>query len=146
MPRVSDLLNGRQHTVWSIEPQDSVYDAIKLMDEKGIGALAVVREQSLVGIISERDYARKVILKNRNSKDTQVKDIMTRQVYYTFPEQPVEECLAVMDSHHIRHLPVLQDHKLIGMITMGDVARTIIAEQNYKIGQLEHTISWEESY
>ena len=86
------------------------------MDEKGVGALVVIDEDALAGIISERDYARKVILKGRQSKETKVKEIMTRQVYHTFPEQDVEACLAVMTKHHIRHLPVISDNTVIGMI------------------------------
>ena len=116
------------------------------MDEKGAGALAVISQDSLVGIISERDYARKVILKGRQSKETRVKEIMTRQVYHTFPEQDVEDCLAVMTKHHIRHLPVISNNKVIGMISMGDVVKDILVEQKQEIEHLEHYISWEESF
>ena len=116
------------------------------MDDKGVGALAVVQNDGLVGIISERDYARKVILKDRSSKETKVKEIMSTRVFHTFPEQKIEECMAVMTEHHIRHLPVIKDNKLVGMISLGDVVKEIISEQQFKIEQLEHTISWEESY
>ena len=146
MTTVEKLLEARKNEVWHIVPEASVYDAIKLMDEKSIGALAVVLDDELIGIISERDYARKVILKDRNSKDTKVKDIMTTRVFHTFPQQKIEECMAVMSEHHIRHLPVMENNKLVAMISIGDVVTEIISDQQFKIEQLEHTISWEESY
>jgi CBS domain-containing protein len=123
-----------------------VYDAIKMMEDKEIGALAVLSGGDMIGIISERDYARKVILKNRSSKQTKVKEIMTKQVYYTFPEQDIEECLAIMTRRHIRHLPVMDNGEIVGMISIGDVVKEIISEQRFMIEQLEHTISWEEAY
>ncbi len=146
MTNVGKLLEEKGSAVWHVTPDDTVFDAIKLMDEKGIGALAVLVDGTLAGIISERDYARKVILKGRSSKKTRVKDIMTRHIFYTFPEQDVEECLVVMSEHHIRHLPVMQNDKIIGMISLGDVVKDIIKEQKDKIAHLEHYITWEESY
>jgi CBS domain-containing protein len=146
MKKVEKLLTNKGYDIWHISPEDSVYSAIKMMEEKGIGALAVLLNGAMIGIISERDYARKVILKNRSSKETTVKEIMTRQVYYTFPEQDIEECLAIMTKYHIRHLPVLQNGHVVGMISTGDVVKEIISEQKFKIEHLEHTISWEESY
>lgn len=144
MSLVNQLLDGRE--LWSVSPDDTVYDAIKLMDEKGIGALTVIHQDKLVGIISERDYARKVILKDRSSKNTLVKDIMTKRVLYTHPSQKTNECLAVMNHHRIRHLPVKDKDKLIGIISMGDVVRDIIDDQQLKIKELEHYVSWEENY
>ena len=146
MKKVEKLLANKGHDVWQISPEDSVYNAIQLMEEKEIGALVVILNNTLIGIISERDYARKVILKSRSSKETRVKEIMTRQVYYTFPDQDIEECLAIMTRYHVRHLPVLQDGKIAGMISIGDVVREIISEQQFMIEQLEHTIAWEEAY
>jgi CBS domain-containing protein len=146
MKKVEKLLSNKGYEVWHVSPEDSVYNAIKLMEEKEIGALTVMLDGTMIGIISERDYARKVILKNRSSKETKVKEIMTRQVYYTLPHQDIEECLAIMTKHHIRHLPVLQDNHIVGMISTGDVVKEIISEQKYKIERLEHTMSWEESY
>jgi len=146
MTTVSDLLKEKGDKVWSIGPEDTVYNAIKLMDAKGIGALAVVMDGKLVGIISERDYARKVILKDRVSKQTRVEEIMTRDVFYTFPEQDVEACMVVMTTHCIRHLPVMQDKKIAGMITLGDVVKDIIKEQKDKIKYLEDYVTWSESY
>jgi len=146
MTDISSLLKDKASGLWSVSPQDTVFNAIKLMEEKGIGALLVLDAGVLTGILSERDYARKVILKGRSSGDTQVKEIMTRQVYYTYPDQKIEECLVVMTEHHIRHLPVMQDDDVVGMISMGDVVKEIIKEQRDKIAQLEHYITWEESY
>jgi CBS domain-containing protein len=146
MQKVQNLLTTKGHDVWQIDPEDSVYNAIKLMEDKEIGALAVLLNGIMVGIISERDYARKVILKNRSSKETKIKEIMTRQVYYTYPEQDIDECLAIMTRHHVRHLPVLLNDKIVGMISIGDVVREIISEQQFMIERLEHTISWEETY
>ena len=146
MISVGKLLENKGDELWITQPDDTVFDALKLMDEKGAGALAVISQDSLVGIISERDYARKVILKGRQSKETRVKEIMTRQVYHTFPEQDVEDCLAVMTKHHIRHLPVISNNKVIGMISMGDVVKDILVEQKQEIEHLEHYISWEESF
>ena len=146
MTTVSDLLKDKGDEVWSIGPDKTVYDAIKLMDMKGIGALVVISGDKLVGIISERDYARKIILKDRASKNTSVQEIMTREVFYTIPEQKVEECMVMMTSHHIRHLPVMKDKKVTAMITLGDVVKEIIKEQNDKIKYLEDYVTWSESY
>ena len=144
MSLVNNLWNGRE--LWSVSPDDTVFNAIKLMDEKGIGALTVVDQGKLVGIISERDYARKVILKDRSSKSTLVKEIMTSHVMFTEPSQKANECLAIMNHHHIRHLPVQDKGKLVGMISMGDVVKDIIDSQQVKIKELEHYVAWEESY
>lgn len=146
MTTVATLLQAKPRHLWTVSPHDTVFTAIQLMDAKGIGALLVLQEGTLTGILSERDYARKVILKGRSSNDTLVKDIMTTQVYYTFPEQAIEDCLVVMTEHHIRHLPVMENELMIGMISMGDVVKEIIREQQDRISQLEHYITWEESY
>jgi len=146
MISVEKLFENKDHDVWCAKPDDSVFDAVKLMDSKDIGALAVIQDGALVGVVSERDCAREVILKNCASDEIKVKDIMTRQVYYTFPEQDVDECMGVMTRHHIRHLPVMKSDKMIGMISIGDVVKTLLAEQQIKIEQLEHYITWEESY
>ena len=146
MVLVENLLDTKGKTVWQINPEASVYAAIKLMDDKGIGALAVTSQDKLVGIVSERDYARKVILKGHTSRDTRVEDIMTKEVLYTFPKQKIEDCMVVMTEHHIRHMPVIEDNKLVGVITLGDVVKAIIEDQKIKIDHLEQTISWGESY
>ncbi|MFO7602894.1 MAG: CBS domain-containing protein [Gammaproteobacteria bacterium] len=146
MKDVAALLSAKTAEVWSVAPQTTVYEAIKLMETKGIGALVVLDAGALAGVVSERDYARKVILKGRASSDTRVEEIMTRRVYYTYPEQDIDACLVVMTEHHIRHLPVMQGETVIGMISMGDVVKEIIREQRDKIKQLEHYINWEASY
>lgn len=146
MITVGKLLDAKGHQVWSLGPENTVYDAIALMDKKGVGALAIMVEHSLVGIISERDYARKVILKNRSSKATKIKEIMSTNVYHTKPEDPVEECLVMMNDLRVRHLPVLEGDEVVGLVSVGDIVKEIIREQQYTIKQLEHTISWQEAY
>ncbi|MDT8384645.1 MAG: CBS domain-containing protein [Gammaproteobacteria bacterium] len=146
MISVGKLLDNKGHDVWSVGPEDSVFDAIAMMDEKRVGALAVMQDDTLIGIISERDYARQVILKDRTSKQTPVKEIMTRHIYYTYPDQTVDECLVIINQRRIRHLPVMDNDSLIGMISVGDVVKEIIAEQKYTIEQLENHLSWAESY
>lgn len=146
MINVGDLLENKGHDVWSVSPEDTVYDTIKLMDEKRVGALAVVENDKLVGIISERDYARQVILKDRTSRETKVKEIMTRHIYFTQPGQPIDECLVIINEHRIRHLPVLDHDHLIGMISVGDIVKEIIKDQKYTIEQLENNVAWAESY
>lgn len=141
MTTVAQLLDSKDRLIWFIGPNDFVYDAIKLMAEKGIGALLVMEGDSLVGILSERDYARKVILKGKSSKKTPVVDIMTKDVLFARPDQNVEECMALMTERHIRHLPVMEGKQVVGMISIGDLVKTIIAEQKFTIEQLEHYIS-----
>ncbi len=146
MNNIEQLLATKNNEIWTISPDDSVYDAIKQMSEKSVGALPVVVDNKLIGIISERDYTRKVILKGKTSKATKVKEIMTAKVYHTSPDQPIDECMAVMTKHHFRHLPVIKDDVLIGMVSIGDIVKYVISDQKFKIEQLEQTISWGESY
>ena len=141
MQTVKELLDTKGHQVWSISPDASVFNAIQLMAEKEIGALLVMQADKPVGIISERDYARKVILKGRSSHDTAVAEIMTTSVLYADPDQRIEECMAVMTEHRIRHLPVLEGESIVGMLSIGDLVKSIIAEQQFMIEQLEHYIS-----
>ena len=141
METVRDLLNEKGSHVWSIEPSANVYDAVKLMSDKQIGALAVLDGDRMVGIISERDYARKVILENKSSKETEVRDIMTQRVIYALPDQTIETCMATMTENHIRHLPVVADDALVGMLSLKDLARAIIAKQRTVIEQLETYIA-----
>jgi CBS domain-containing protein len=141
MKLVKHLLTDKGHDIVSIEPHATVLDAIKLMAEKGIGALLVTDAGRLVGIISERDYARKVILKGRASDDTPVRDIMTADVVTTRSEETVRKCLNMMTEHHFRHLPVVDDGELKGIISIGDLVKAIIAEQQEEIEQLEQYIS-----
>ena len=146
MSTIEKLLDKKNNDIWTVSSEDSVFDAIKMMNEKSVGALPVVDEGILVGIISERDYTRKVILEGKTSKGTKVKEIMSSKVFHTFPEQKIEECMAIMTEHHIRHLPVLINGKLSGMVSVGDVVKYVISDQKFKIEQLEHNITWGESY
>jgi len=146
MSNIGKLLESKGTVIWSIKPDDSVFNAIKLMDEKGIGALAVIADDKLVGIVSERDCARKVILKNLPAKQAKVQEIMTKDVIFTHPMQTVQECMAVMTKRRIRHLPVLDNKQLLGMISLGDLAKEVISEQQFIIENLEHTLSWGENY
>lgn len=141
MKNVIELLRVKGHQYWSVTPDTTVFDALKLMAEKNIGVLLVLEGDVLVGLLSERDYARKVILKGKSSKDTPVKEIMSEKVMYVEPKQTVEECMALMTDKRVRHLPVFEGDKLIGLISIGDVVKAIISEQEFIIEQLEHYIS-----
>lgn len=141
MKVVKDVLQAKGHQVWSITPDATVYDALTLMAEKNVGALVVLEGGRVVGIISERDYARKVILKGKASKDLQVREIMTHRVVCVRPEQTMAECMVLMTDKHIRHLPVLVDDRLAGLVSIGDVVKAIIAEKEFIIEQLESYIT-----
>ena len=143
MSKVSHVLRSKGNSVWSLPPQASVLDALHLMAEKDIGALLIIEDELVVGIFSERDYARKVILQGKASKDTPVEEIMTERVFYVQPDQSIEECMAVMTEKHVRHLPVLENGQLLGVISIGDVVKAIIAEQGFVIEQLENYITGE---
>ena len=138
---VKNLLEVKNKEVCTIEPEASVYDAIAKMSEKQIGALVVTEGDRVIGIITERDYARKIILQNRASKSTPVRDIMTKQVIYVQPEQKIEECMALMTEKRIRHLPVLSGERLVGIISIGDVVKEVISEKEFLIEQLTKYIS-----
>lgn len=141
MATVRQILDGKGHQVWTISADKSVYDALRLMGEKEIGALAVVEGDQLIGMLSERDYARKVVLKGKTSRETLVGAIMSSPVPSVHPNHSVEECMALMTVQRVRHLPVLADGKLIGMISQGDLVKSIIDEQKFIIGQLESYIA-----
>ena len=134
---VSQLLDAKGQDVWSVAPDTSVYDALVLMAEKNCGALIVLEEGKLVGIFSERDYARKIILKGKASRDTAVSEIMSTQIVFVRLEHSINECMALMTARRIRHLPVLTGDKVVGMISIGDVVKAIISEQEFTIKQLE---------
>ena len=134
---VSQILETKGRDVWSISPQTPVYDALTLMADKDVGALVVISEGRVVGMFSERDYARKIILKGRSSKETLVADIMTKSVCYVPPWRTLDECMALMTAKHIRHLPVLEKGKLVGILSIGDVVKAIISEQEFVIHELE---------
>lgn len=141
MLRVSYLLAFKNKTVWTIGPEDPVLAAIQLMAEKRIGALPVVRDEELVGIVSERDYARKVILLGRSSSDTPVWQIMTAPVKTVSPDAEVEHCMELMTEMRIRHLPVLEKNRLVGIISIGDLVKAVIEEQQQTITHLERYIA-----
>ena len=139
--KVSDILQVKGNNIYSVASQLSVYDAIKVMGEKNIGALLVMEEDKLDGIISERDYARKVVLKGKVSRETTVKEIMTEQVITVTPDDTIEKCMELMSEKHFRHLPVVKEGKVLGMISIGDVVNAIIASQKETIAHLQQYIS-----
>ncbi|RKP57531.1 CBS domain-containing protein [Pararobbsia silviterrae] len=142
MTQVAQILSSKSSPqVATIDAQDSVYDAIKQMAERGIGALVVTTGGEIAGIVTERDYARKVVLKDRSSKSTKVAEIMSSAVRYVSPQQTSQECMALMTEHRIRHLPVLDKGKMVGMISIGDLVADIISEQQFTIEQLEQYIT-----
>ena len=142
MRTVAELLKSKADAaVHTIRPDATVLDALKLMADKSVGALLVMQADQIIGIVTERDYARKVILMSRASKDTPVRDIMTSDVMYVRLEQTSEDCMVLMTENRLRHLPVLTDGKLVGLISIGDLVKDIISEQKFIIEQLEHYIS-----
>ena len=141
MKTARQLLDEKGRQVWSVNSDATVFDALRLMAEKEIGALLVMDEGAVVGLISERDYARKVILKGRSSRETPVADIMSATVLHALPQQTVTDCMALMTNKKVRHLPVLDDGRIIGILSIGDLVKAIIMEQEFVIDQLEHYIS-----
>lgn len=141
MSTVRDILRSKGQDAWSISCDATVYDALKLMAEKNIGAVLVMDGGCLEGILSERDYARKVILQGKTAEETPVGEIMTERVVYVRPEQRTEECMALMTDKRVRHLPVLENDQVIGVISIGDVVKAIISHQEFIIEQLEHYIT-----
>lgn len=140
MKTIATLLEGKGYEVWSISPDAPIFDALRLMAEHNVGALMVIDSGNLMGVISERDYARKVIILGRSSKDTPVKAIMSTRIYFANPTQTVDECLALMNTKHIRHLPVFDHDQLIGVISIGDLVKAVIADQKDLIKRLERHI------
>ena len=138
---VKQILSEKGHEVWSTSPNTTVFDALKSMSDKSIGALVVLDNLKVVGVFSERDYARKVILEGKSSKELPVKEIMTRRVVCVKPENTTDECMALMTDKHIRHLPVVEGDKLVGIISIGDVVKAIISQQELVIEQLENYIT-----
>ncbi len=141
MKTVADILRTKHsQAIHTISPDATVLEAITLMAEKGIGALVVTQADQVVGIVSERDYARKIILMERSSYDTPVSDIMTAEVMYVDPRKTNQDCMALMTENRMRHLPVLENGRLLGLISIGDLVKDIISEQQYIIDQLEQYI------
>lgn len=144
MTAVAQILKSKpDQTIYTITPAASVFDAVKLMAEKNIGALIVIEGEKIVGLITERDYARKIVLMARSSQETPVRDVMTSQVMYVRPDQTSEECMALMTENRLRHLPVMDKGKLAGVVSIGDLVKDVISEQKFIIQQLEHYIAGE---
>lgn len=140
MMTVKEILDGKGRQVWTIAPGAKVLDALKVMADKQVGALVVLENDRVVGVLSERDYARKVVLEGKASKDTPVKDIMTSPVYGVRPETTAEECMGLMTGKHIRHLPVCEGERLVGVVSIGDVVKSIMTEQKVTIENLQNYI------
>ncbi|MDD2846789.1 MAG: CBS domain-containing protein [Rhodoferax sp.] len=142
MTVVAEILKSKTHTsVHSIPPTASVLEALQSMADHGIGALLVMENDAIVGIVTERDYARKIALMGRTSVATLVRDVMTKNVMYVQPTQTSEECMALMTENRLRHLPVVEGEKLVGLISIGDLVKDIISEQKFIINQMEHYIT-----
>jgi CBS domain-containing protein len=141
MNYVRDILNAKDKTVHTITPDSTVYDALVLMSEMAVGALIVMEGNKVVGIFSERDYARKIMLKGKTSKETLVKEVMASDLYYVKPENTMEECMVLMTGKHVRHLPVFDKGEFVGIISIGDVVKSIISHKDFLIDQLSNYIS-----
>jgi CBS domain-containing protein len=140
MRTVREILNKKGNLIWSVTPDASVYEALQLMAEKEAGAVLVIENGKIKGILSERDYARKVVLHGKFSKDTSVIDIMSDKVIYVEPSQSIEECMTIMINKKIRHLPVMENNKLLGIISIGDVVEAVLEEKDTVIGELTRFI------
>lgn len=138
---ISEILGHKGSTVWSISPGATVFEAIQLMADKNVGAVLVTEDEKLVGIISERDYTRKVVLKGKSSRTATVREILSSHVIQVSPSHTVEECMRLMTDHHIRHLPVLEGERIVGIISIGDLVNWIISAQHTAISQLQTYIT-----
>jgi CBS domain-containing protein len=141
MTTIAHLLNAKGNQVWSVEPKATIFEALEIMSEKEIGALLVMEDGKLTGIFSERDYARKVILKGKSSKETQVGELMTKKVFYIDSQKTINDCMAMMTAKRIRHVPVIENNQVMGIVTIGDVVNQIISEQEVTINHLENYIT-----
>ena len=141
MTTAREILDEKGHDVYAVSPNDTVLDALKVLAERGVGAVLVMQDQKLVGIITERDYARKVILAGKASRDTPVREVMTSKVLYAAPNRTVDECLALMTDINARHLPVLDGETVIGVLSIGDLVRVKLREQRFLIDQLRQYIA-----
>jgi len=141
MTTIAQLLNAKGDQIWSVEPKATIFEALEIMSEKEIGALLVMEDGKLTGIFSERDYARKVILKGKSSKETPVGELMTKKVFYIDPQKTINDCMAMMTAKRIRHVPVIEDNQVMGIVTIGDVVNQIISEQEVTINHLENYIT-----
>ena len=141
MTKIADLLAGRPDRVWSVTSSQSVMDAINLMSEKNIGVVCVIDDENLLGIFSERDYARKMVMQNKSAEQTPLEDVMTRNVISVTREDNIERCMNLMSDHNFRHLPVTEEGRVVGMISITDIVKAIIKEQQFTIEQLENYIA-----
>jgi len=141
MQTVAEILRDKGADVWSIDPDETVLDALKAMADKRVGALLVMQNDKLVGIISERDYARKVALEGKTSRGSKVRDIMSHKVLCARPEQTVQECMAMMSDKRARHLPIVDHKTIVGVVSIGDLVKSIIAEQQFEIERLQYYIT-----
>ena len=141
MTTIAQLLNAKGDQIWSVEPKATIFEALEIMSEKEIGALLVMEDGKLTGIFSERDYARKVILKGKSSKETLVGELMTKKVFYIDSQKTINDCMAMMTAKRIRHVPVIEDNQVVGIVTIGDVVNQIISEQEVTINHLENYIT-----
>lgn len=143
MKKISQLMDEKEKNLWFVKPTDTVFDAVRLMSEKDIGALLVMEGDKLCGLLSERDYARKIILKERSSKETTVDEIMSKKIYCTHPEDTVQNCMNVMTNKRFRHLPVSDNEsgKILGMVSIGDLVKSEMDDQKFTIEQLEQYIN-----
>ncbi len=139
--KVADILKSKGNNIFSITSSSSVFDALKMMAEKNIGALMIIEEEKLLGIFSERDYARKIVLQGKASHDTRVNEIMTKTVITVLPEDSLEHCMSLMSKNRIRHLPIVENEKVLGIISIGDVVTAIIESQKETITHLQNYIS-----
>ena len=140
---VSQILKDKEGKIWSVAPRETAYNALQIMSDQNLGALLVIDKRGVVGIFSERDYARKVILKGKSSKTTPVSELMTKKVLYIDPGTSVEDCIALMTEKNVRHLPVIEKNQLVGIVTVGDVLKQLIEDQKFEIQELERYINAE---
>lgn len=141
MKTVKDILDSKGYEVWAVKPDATVFEAVKLMAERGVGSLLVLDGDKLVGIVTERDYARKIILEDRSSRNTAVTEVMTKKVLCATPERTIDECMALMTDKRARHLPVVDQKRVVGVVSIGDLVKAMINEQQVLIDQLQHYIS-----
>lgn len=137
---VSQILKDKKEKIWSVSPRETAYQALQIMSDQNLGALLVIDKRGVVGIFSERDYARKVILQGKSSKTTPVSELMTKKVLYIDPGTSIEDCIALMTAKNIRHLPVIEKNQLVGIVTVGDVLKQLIEDQKFEIQELERYI------
>ena len=141
MKSVKDILDSKGHDVCSVHADSSVFNAVKMMAEKSVGSLLVMDGDRLIGIVTERDYARKIILEGKSSRESTVAEVMTRKVLCVAPERTIDECMALMTDKRARHLPVVDHKRVIGVVSIGDLVKAMISEQQILIDQLQHYIS-----